>query len=210
MFMVMFSPCAHQGCSRYALAQADFCLRHLPAPQQVLDQITDGLLNHERFIGWNLSEISFADIPIKGKSFSNCMFSHCTFPASVFDECRIETSFFDFSTFTDCTWQNCTIHNSTFAGSEIHSSQFKDSILFQVSLNGITSRHLQFHSCDLFRSSLIAADLIDTEFDDCNMKRVNFIRSHRENVRFQWSNEVEAIFTEKESRQSRYTPLERL
>ncbi|WP_460056482.1 hypothetical protein [Spirochaeta dissipatitropha] len=62
-------------------------------------------------------------------------------------------------------------------------------------------------STDLFRSTFIAAELENLEFEDCNLKRVNFCHSVRENVMFQWSNEIEAQFEEEERSEARYLPI---
>ncbi len=204
VFMFELNTCIHPSCQRAALSTIDetgclttrpnYCLKHIPQPEQIKDAIYEYIRTHQKIIGLNACGLTFTDIDITDKRFYGCNFQYCTFSNLHSEFFRSRMSMFDFSLFVDCNLIHSNLQFSSFAGATFSHVLFTGSELVHNNFCGITSYQSSFDDSDLYNSRFIKATLIDTSIRNCNIKRTIFYDVEQKNTSFKQSNTREAEF----------------
>jgi uncharacterized protein YjbI with pentapeptide repeats len=63
-----------------------------------------------------------------------------------------------------------------------------------TNFSGVDTLRCSFDDCDLYFSTFNASFLRDTDFEDCNLKKADFVYTDRRRVSFRYSNWEEARF----------------
>ncbi|QTQ14413.1 pentapeptide repeat-containing protein [Treponema parvum] len=202
--MFQQTPCHVSSCLKAELSSFDdsgniigtggYCLDHIPDPEKAKQDILAYISAHEKIIGLNASGITFCDLDFSGKKFYGCNFQHCTFSNIKAEEMRSRMSVFDFSIFTDCNLLKSNIQFCSFGGCTFSHTLLTGSDLVQDNFCGLKAFQSSFDDTDLYNSRFIKADLIDTSFRNCNIKKTVFWEIKQENASFKLSNTREAEF----------------
>lgn len=197
--------CKREGCQKPAVSliednkivrpEGDFCFEHSPDPGALHAAALRYIETHDRIVGLSACGIELAKCDLAGKQFFGCNFQHSTFSGVRSEGLRMRLCIMDFSTFTDCSLINSNIQLCSFAGSKLAHVLFTGSDLIQNNFNGVTAEQCSFDDSDLYSSRFIKASLINTSMMNCNLKRVIFYESTREQVSFKLSNIKESFIT---------------
>ena len=90
------------------------------------------------------------------------------------------------------------IRYSVFAGSTFIESSIHDSTVIRNNFTGIDALGSSFSGNDFYFSSFSLSRLVDTDLEDCNLKRTNFRGSITRGVSLKYSNPEEAFFRNEE------------
>ena len=199
--MFPFSHCKAPGCHSFAAAGSGYCYHHLSPDKKkaLLDSVMDNLRLRGR-----LTDVSLANAEIRGlRAKDGCRISGCNFSFSVFEDCEftgglIVSSFFDYCFFRNCTFSSMDIRYSVFAGSTFIESSIHDSTVIHNNFTGIDGISSSFSGNDCYFSSFSLSRLVDTDLEDCNLKRTNFRGSITRGVSLKYSNPEEAFFRNEE------------
>ena len=151
-----------------------YCLDHIPNPGKLKEDIYKYIESHDTIVGLNASGLVFENLDLSNKKFFGCNFSHCTFTNVHSQNIRIKMCIFDFSLFNNCNLIQSNIIFTSFSGSTFTHTLFTESNLIQNGFNGIKAFQSCFDGSDLYNSRFIQAMLVDTSFQDCNIKKVLF------------------------------------
>lgn len=194
LYMFLFKKCNQNGCDLYAAEGEDYCLQHIPDPDECTHRIIRMVRENNYLKDINASCISVENENFSGHIFNVCNFSEGSFKKVNFARCNMELSFFQFSRFEDCNFENTDIKYSVFAGSTFQNCTFTDSDILHTNFLGIQADHCSFNDSDLYYSNFTSSRLTDVSFIDCNLKKADFVDSRRERVSFKYSNYEEARF----------------
>ncbi|MDA3850086.1 MAG: pentapeptide repeat-containing protein [Spirochaetaceae bacterium] len=135
----------------------------------------------------------FSSIVVENTRWENKIIEHCRFSKGSFTEvefknCQFKQCFMDFSSFKNCRFEDCRMTLSILACSQLENCHFIGCDLISVNFNGITFISGSFEESDLYYSRYVKATIQDSRFYDCNLKRVDFHHSIRENCSFKSCN----------------------
>lgn len=199
--MFPFTLCKEPDCQAFAATGREYCYHHLPDVQKkaILDEVVGKLENSGK-----LSDLSLVNIEIRGiKERKGTKISGCNFSFSVFEDCDfsdglIISSFFDYCFFRHCRFSSMDIRYSVFAGSTFIESTIYDSTVIHNNFMGIDALRSSFSGNDFYFSNFSLSRIVDTDMEDCNLKRTNFRGSITRNVSLRYSNPEEAFFRNEE------------
>lgn len=199
--MFPFNLCKEPGCSSFAANGSEHCYHHMAEDDRksLYGKVLDGFRRTGR-----MKDLSLANIEIRGlKAEDGTRISGCNFSFSVFEDCDfsgsvIISSFFDYCIFRYCTFSGTDIRYSVFAGSTFIESAIHDSTVIHNNFMGIDALGSSFSGNDFYFSNFSLARIVDTDLEDCNLKRTNFRGSITRNVSLRYSNPEEAFFRNEE------------
>jgi len=142
----------------------------------------------KKFMDISFGPVEAADVVLEGKNFDNCSMSYSKFTHTHFKDCTFHMCFLDFSQFEKCQFEDCRITLSIFACSVFNECTFSECDLISVNFNGINMIGGGIKESDLYYSRFVKSDLRNSLFYDCNLKRVDFSHSHREDCSFKSCN----------------------
>ncbi len=210
--MYLFNQCQYPGCRAFAVSsitddgkicESDgFCMKHSANPEKLNDDIKKYIMEHDKIVGINASNMVFDNLDFGDKKFYGCNFQRTTFSSIHGARIRMRMCMFDFSTLSEISFTESNIQFSSFAGSKMVHAIFTGSDLIQNNFNGITAYQSSFDDSDLYNSRFIKAVLINTSMINCNLKKVMFYESAREGVSFKLSNTREALIDRKKKKRS--------
>ena len=173
--------CSKPGCHKLALSRFNemgelvssdsFCLEHYPNVEEFKLQLIDYFNKNDKMVGLSCYGLSFNNLDLSGKRFYGCNFQHCSFTNIHSENFRSRISSFDFSIFSDCNLISSNLQFASLAGAKFSHVLFTNSDLVQNNFCGIQSYQSSFDDSDLYNSRFIRANLIDTSFRNCNIKR---------------------------------------
>lgn len=180
--MINRRACSVEACDKLAVLHTDTCARHFQGnAKEAVEQLINSTDNLDRvsFDGLTLSDVSFASHTFHGCTFTGTRLFRCDFYDTVF-----ELTFLDFAEIVECRFTDAKVRGSAFPGALIRDCKFENATLLQVNFNGARIRDLTIEASEFLDCRLIAADIRNTEFSDCNLKGSNFSNSRRVNVRY--------------------------
>lgn len=120
--------------------------------------------------GVAVSGESFYKLNFQSVIFENCIFLNCDFEKASF----IDVSFFscDFSNsrLSDCYFKRCELRCVKGVGTDFHESLFKEVLMEECAFS-----FANFSGTVWEAARLAAGDFQDSYFDECRLKKVNFI-----------------------------------
>jgi len=147
----------------------------------------------------NMPLLELRDLPIVGRSFYGCNFSHSVLTNCTIRDCTFELCFFDFSRHAEGLYENVHAKNCVFACSEFRGVTIRGSDLIQCNFNAIRGTSVLFDDCDLFHSRFNASMVESMEITNCNVKEARFIRTSAETLQFKYANQEDAVFVNEEA-----------
>lgn len=184
--------CAIDGCHHYAYDHQRYCYHHSPDQAAILAQAQALLLGDDNFSDLSISEAHFFQITAPAKRITGSNLAWCTFTDVDFSTLAMANCFFDFCLFERCRFTGVDVRYTVFAGSRFLDCDLSDSIYIHSNFSGITSERTSFSGCDLYYSTFNAAILINSSFEDCNLKKTDLRHTQRRGVSFRYSNWEEA------------------
>ncbi len=201
--MYTFNKCSFPGCNKTALSSFNeqgeiidkpgYCFEHTEMPEQMLSNMRNYILSHEKIVGLNANGITIDNIDLTNKKLYGCNLQNCTMRSIHANGLRARMCMMDFCTFSDCDLLNSNIQFSSFSGSRLVHILFTGSDLIHNNFNGITAYQSSFDDSDLYNSRFIKAMLINTSLNNCNLKKTVFYECIREGVGFKLSNTRESL-----------------
>lgn len=181
------------------LISADFCYKHHPEQNKIVERLLNYVKENEKIVGMNASGLTFSGVHLYEKKFYGCNFRYCFLINIQTEKIRTRLTAFDFAIFTDCNFIKSVNINSSFAGAKFIHVIYTDSEQIQVNFSGLQSYQSSFDNSNLYQSRFIKANLVDTSFRNCNLKRTIFYELNQTNISFRLSNTKEAIFDKRGS-----------
>ncbi|MDC7223718.1 MAG: pentapeptide repeat-containing protein [Spirochaetales bacterium] len=154
-------------------------------------------IKEKELVDLDFSRISYADGEIEGKLIDSTIINHARFTNVTFRKSHFDICFMEKCLFEECRFIQVRMTHSLVAGSLFRNCLFEDCDLISVNFNGIEALQTNWIASDLYYSRFISSRLEEVLFDDCNLKRVDFSHSMRQNVSFKSSNVQDAYLDQK-------------
>jgi uncharacterized protein YjbI with pentapeptide repeats len=188
--------CTIDNCRIPAVTGSETCMLHSKNRPALTRRIAKQIAEHEVFAGQSASYIELENLAINDKRLHATGLSHGIFKNIDFSRSSFRLIFFDFCEFTNCLFREVDMKYTVFAGSTLTSCDFSSSDILHCNFNGITAHTCVFNESDLYFSTFAHSSFTDTNFIDCNLKKVRLNDTKRNNVSFKYSNYEEAFFGE--------------
>ncbi|MDP2791769.1 MAG: pentapeptide repeat-containing protein [Rectinemataceae bacterium] len=191
--MFMFSSCSEPGCERQALSDATKCSLHHPALASYRDALAVRIAEEASVKDLCLSGITFEGQDFSRRKFICCSFTGATFRNTLFTGSVFRLCFFDAAFIESCDFSGIDAEFCSFADVDIIDTSFENSELIHINFDGTRIRESTFTGSNLYDSRFILSVLENSNFSNCDMKKVYFIPARIENVSLKASNTNEAI-----------------
>ena len=190
--MFSLQQCSTDGCHHYAYTNSPHCYYHAVDKERILGEVRQLLLLEETINDLSISEGHFTGLTLPATRITGSNLAWCTFTDVDFSSSVMTNCFFDFCLFERCRFNGVDVRYSVFAGSRFCDCDLSDSRYIHSNFSGITAHRTNFSSCDFYYSTFITATLIDSSFEDCNLKKTDLRNTERRGVSFRYSNWQEA------------------
>lgn len=156
------------------------------------EKILKELQDSSQFLDRDFGAVKIEDIILESKNLDHCVLTGSSFRNVQLKKCQFHLCFMDFSRFESCIFEECRMTLSILACSEFQMSEFVGCDMISVNFNGIIFEKSKIEESDLYYSRYVKAQLTDSIFYDCNLKRVDFSHSNRKHCEFKSCNVQDA------------------
>ena len=198
--MFSLKRCEHEGCDTYAFNGGRWCYHHSPDKTKIKEYVIRNFVSGPAVRDISITAADFREMDIAHRlKISGVNLAFCVFDTCTFSETLIRSSFFDGCLFINCTFRGIDARYSAFATSTFKSCVINDSTVIHSNFMGIETEDCDFSSNDFYYSNFSLSRLLDTNLEDCNLKRTSFRSAITKNVSFRYSNPEEAYLRKEDS-----------